>query len=428
MRDRLPSRRSRVFERSEPSILTTTGRILELQRTAGNRATTRLLDGDARTAMVQRFAPGSHGIERTLRWGSRGADVEVLQDYLVQAGARLAVDGIFGPITHRAAVGFQRAAGLSPDGIVGTLTWGALKTGGVTIDVGAGTGVEGSELAERVAARLQSIAARLSPLSDGVQANAFNAFGQDASAEGPVAGAAHEVLQLIGQPAVQDTLGPITDDLGAVAGDLVSGNIGGDLQGTLVQLDTIATDVGEAVANQAGKQTDSGSSTVEVVSDTTYKIGADDIAGVGQSLSEHMAVHGEAAHVAPHGKDGGVTLDTEMSADGRVVKATIKLELERVLPEWTKADSTNCSCWKAEWDRFDTAIRGHEQEHVNIFKKFLTGLHLKMIGKTEDAANKVFDEAFDRSEAAQSTFDTTTSHGQVPPPGTTFNAGKPCTC
>ena len=51
----------------------------------------------------------------------------------------LVVDGIFGPKTEAAVVGFQEGAGLVPDGIVGPLTWNALPDGGPmpTLEVGS---------------------------------------------------------------------------------------------------------------------------------------------------------------------------------------------------------------------------------------------------------------------------------------------------
>jgi peptidoglycan hydrolase-like protein with peptidoglycan-binding domain len=55
--------------------------------------------------------------KRTLRQGSRGTDVKALQRAL-----GLKDDGIFGPATHAAVVGFQRTAGLAADGIVGPMT------------------------------------------------------------------------------------------------------------------------------------------------------------------------------------------------------------------------------------------------------------------------------------------------------------------
>jgi len=38
----------------------------------------------------------------------------------------LVVDGIFGPNTQAAVIAFQRIFGLTPDGIVGPLTWGRI--------------------------------------------------------------------------------------------------------------------------------------------------------------------------------------------------------------------------------------------------------------------------------------------------------------
>jgi peptidoglycan hydrolase-like protein with peptidoglycan-binding domain len=42
----------------------------------------------------------------------------------------LKVDGIFGPLTETLVINFQKAASLSPDGVVGPLTWQALPDGG----------------------------------------------------------------------------------------------------------------------------------------------------------------------------------------------------------------------------------------------------------------------------------------------------------
>ncbi len=49
--------------------------------------------------------------------------VGVLQKLLNRGGARLTVDGNFGPRTQQAVIDFQRPRGLRPDGIVGVATW-----------------------------------------------------------------------------------------------------------------------------------------------------------------------------------------------------------------------------------------------------------------------------------------------------------------
>ena len=66
--------------------------------------------------------PRTEAIERTLKMGHDGQDVEWLQRKLGTA-----VDGDFGPATKTAVIAFQKARGLRPDGIVGSSTRRALK-------------------------------------------------------------------------------------------------------------------------------------------------------------------------------------------------------------------------------------------------------------------------------------------------------------
>lgn len=65
----------------------------------------------------------------TLRQGDKGPHVVHLQHRLNQLGARpqLSGDGDFGPKTKRAVLAFQRSRNLSADGVVGPITWGALR-------------------------------------------------------------------------------------------------------------------------------------------------------------------------------------------------------------------------------------------------------------------------------------------------------------
>jgi hypothetical protein len=60
----------------------------------------------------------------TVRRGSRGASVEVLQ---LKLG--VTADGVFGAQTEAAVKSYQRGAGLDDDGIVGFYTWQALLGG-----------------------------------------------------------------------------------------------------------------------------------------------------------------------------------------------------------------------------------------------------------------------------------------------------------
>lgn len=69
-------------------------------------------------------------ISRTLREGSFGSDVEILQQRLRSRGFyQGSIDGDFGPQTEAAVRRFQQARGLSVDGIAGTNTLDALFDG-----------------------------------------------------------------------------------------------------------------------------------------------------------------------------------------------------------------------------------------------------------------------------------------------------------
>ena len=63
----------------------------------------------------------------TLRKGDKGELVKVLQKKLQTAGCSVKVDGIFGASTLAFVLAFQRANGLTPDGIVGNKTWTKLN-------------------------------------------------------------------------------------------------------------------------------------------------------------------------------------------------------------------------------------------------------------------------------------------------------------
>lgn len=108
---------------------------------------------------------------RLLRTGSRGADVRRLQVRVAGYpgyGRRLAVDGVYGPVTAAAVWRFQRAYGLRADGIAGPQTFGALVTlqdddcsprhfSFGELDDGCGYGGYGGGLLTRAAARSNAL-------------------------------------------------------------------------------------------------------------------------------------------------------------------------------------------------------------------------------------------------------------------------------
>lgn len=67
----------------------------------------------------------------TIRPGATGDVVRRLQRALRRTPElQLKVDGVFGPLTETLVSNFQKGASLSPDGVVGPITWQALPDGG----------------------------------------------------------------------------------------------------------------------------------------------------------------------------------------------------------------------------------------------------------------------------------------------------------
>ncbi|QCU77515.1 N-acetylmuramoyl-L-alanine amidase [Citricoccus sp. SGAir0253] len=72
---------------------------------------------------------GAGGSYPSLRRGARGAAVRRLQSALRDAGhSPGAVDGVFGARTERAVRSYQRALGMSVEGVAGPRTWGSIVT------------------------------------------------------------------------------------------------------------------------------------------------------------------------------------------------------------------------------------------------------------------------------------------------------------
>ena len=84
----------------------------------GDDAVTRPLPAIAGQA---RAYPG-----KVLRQGGRGADVQAIQQRLVDLGYAISVDGNFGPGTCAALTDLQGTKGLTSDGCCGPATWTAL--------------------------------------------------------------------------------------------------------------------------------------------------------------------------------------------------------------------------------------------------------------------------------------------------------------
>jgi peptidoglycan hydrolase-like protein with peptidoglycan-binding domain len=105
--------------------------VIRFQRRAGLPA-----DGKVGPATRRAFGPlgGPLFGKRTLRRGSFGWDVAVLQFLLARRGELVPVSGYFDPRTQLAVQAFQRARKLAADGIAGTRTLAAFRRRAPTAD------------------------------------------------------------------------------------------------------------------------------------------------------------------------------------------------------------------------------------------------------------------------------------------------------
>ncbi|MFF9589906.1 peptidoglycan-binding protein [Streptomyces sp. NPDC014646] len=92
----------------------------------------------------------------TLRGGAKGAAVKAAQTLLKARGQAVAVDGTFSATTTAKVKAFQKAAGLTADGVVGPRTWASLLNGGAPAGDRAG-------LAKQILAQKQITLATVHP-------------------------------------------------------------------------------------------------------------------------------------------------------------------------------------------------------------------------------------------------------------------------
>lgn len=84
-----------------------------------SKTKTALLKKKSSLSQKQKYPPG---FSRTLKKGSRGADVGKLQGYLVKAGYKLKADQIFGSQTYNAVISFQEKKKVKTTGIADAKT------------------------------------------------------------------------------------------------------------------------------------------------------------------------------------------------------------------------------------------------------------------------------------------------------------------
>ncbi|HLG54765.1 MAG TPA: DUF4157 domain-containing protein [Vicinamibacterales bacterium] len=123
---------------------------------------------------------------------------------------------------------------------------------------------------------------------------------------------------------------------------------------------------------------------------------------------------------------GSLTFDIGAATDGDpITKATVTVKQTMVLARWAERDK-QCKPIQAAWDRFASALRVHEDEHVKINRQQLAKAHDRYVGRAKDETQEVTTELENETFAAGQTFDTNTDHGKTATPSTTIEVGVKC--
>jgi predicted secreted Zn-dependent protease len=155
----------------------------------------------------------------------------------------------------------------------------------------------------------------------------------------------------------------------------------------------------EVVPLDAGAQTNVMES-VGPVTESSYAIEASTLADVAAAIGGRS----EAGHVG-----WGPALDFHQT-DGRIDSVTISVSIDLQMPSWSPP-STMLPKARAEWDRWYSALRAHEQGHIDLVHKVFDGLAARLLGKTVAVGQQLFENAKVSLNAQSRAFDTRTGNG-----------------
>lgn len=135
---------------------------------------------------------------------------------------------------------------------------------------------------------------------------------------------------------------------------------------------------------------------------STYAIEAESLADV----TDQVSSMGEAGKV-----EWRPNYNYDVSAAGKITGATVTVPVYVSLPIWNPPADTGPKT-KAEWNRARNALKAHEDGHVQLVQKHCKGLANKLIGKTPEEAQALFDKATADLQKESDKYDVSTDHGK----------------
>jgi hypothetical protein len=100
------------------------------------------------------------------------------------------------------------------------------------------------------------------------------------------------------------------------------------------------------------------------------------------------------------------------TTDGKVTKVNITLHLIIRLPRWSGASAASAAA-RAEWQRMLRALRGHEDGHADIARKWAPIFKDRLLKQPEDQVSDKYQKTLDDLNAESDKYDDDTQHGQT---------------
>ena len=94
-----------------------------------------------------------------------------------------------------------------------------------------------------------------------------------------------------------------------------------------------------------------------------------------------------------------------------ISSAAVTVKTQVTMPSWSGYGMAS-QAEKDEWDRFCTALRTHEQGHIQLVVDQLSGVDEQLVGKSVDGAAQAWEDALSGLRSASDAYDDTTDHGR----------------
>jgi predicted secreted Zn-dependent protease len=142
---------------------------------------------------------------------------------------------------------------------------------------------------------------------------------------------------------------------------------------------------------------------------TTFDVHGPTLTEIGQ----HLEAMPEAAQTGWH---GGYHVTRWTGNTIAAVQVDVNISVS--MPHWVE-NSAAPAAQQAEWERFLTALRAHEQGHVDLITTYLQHADTILENVSEETAAQNWNDNNAALQAASDQYDTSTDHGRNA--GTTIN-------